>query len=107
MQNHLKTFQSTKHDTSKAVNGTVIRIPLRTKAQARKSKIVDREIPTEEIVKALHELGKEIREGGMLFLRHVRKVIARVDDTVLWQAQVVGATDEDTRYAFLMHSDYS
>ncbi|KAL8656205.1 MAG: hypothetical protein Q9210_000400 [Variospora velana] len=97
VQNHLKTFQSTKHDTPKAVNGTVFRIPLRTKAQAMKSKIVDREISTKEISEALYELGKEIREGGMLFLRHVRKVTARVDDNVLWQAEVVGATDEDTR----------
>lgn len=69
-----------------------------------KSKIVDREISTKEISEALHELGKEIREGGMLFLRHVRKVTARVDDNVLWRAEVVGSTDQDTRYAALIHS---
>lgn len=102
MQNHLKAFQSAKLDTSKAVDGTVIRIPLRTEAQAKKSKIVDRAISIDAIAKALHELGQEIREGGMIFLRHVQTVTARIDDTVLWKAQIVGATVEDTRYAPLL-----
>lgn len=97
MQNNLKPFKSAKVDTSRAVDATVIRIPLRTKAQAAKSKIVNREISTEEITKALHELGQEIKDGGMLFLRHVRKVTAKIDDTILWQAHATGATDEDTQ----------
>lgn len=97
MQNHLETFKSAKVETSHALDGTVIRIPLRTKAQATKSKIVNREISTEEIIKALHELGEEIKNGGMLFLRHVRKVTAKVDGTILWQAHATGATDEDTQ----------
>lgn len=97
MQNHLKTFKPATVDTSRAVDATVIRIPLRTKAQAAKSKIVNREISTEEITKALHELGQEIKEGGMLFLRHVRKVTAKVNDTVLWQAHATGATDDDSQ----------
>ena len=98
LKNHLETFNSAKVDTSNAVSGTVIRIPLRTEAQAPKSKIVNREISTEEITKALHELGQEIKDGGMLFLRHIRKVTAKIDDTILWQAHVAGATDEDTQY---------
>lgn len=97
MQNHLKTFNSATVDTSREVNSTVIRIPLRTKAQAAKSKIVNREISTEEITKALNELGQEIKEGGMLFLRHIRKVTAKVNDTLLWQAEATGVSDNDTR----------
>ncbi|KAL8934658.1 MAG: hypothetical protein Q9211_005115 [Gyalolechia sp. 1 TL-2023] len=97
MQNHLKAFNSAKVDTSRAVDGTVIRIPLRTKAQAARSKIVNREISIEEITEALHELGQEIKDGGMLFLRHVRKVTAKMNDTVLWQAHATGATVEDTQ----------
>ncbi|KAL8717029.1 MAG: hypothetical protein Q9225_005692 [Loekoesia sp. 1 TL-2023] len=97
MQNHLETFKSAKVETSHALDGTVIRIPLRTKSQAIKSKIVNREISTEEITKALHELGEEIKNGGMLFLRHVRKVTAKIDDNILWQAHATGATDEDTQ----------
>ncbi|KAL8934279.1 MAG: hypothetical protein Q9216_005988 [Gyalolechia sp. 2 TL-2023] len=97
MQNNLKPFKSATVDTSHAVDGTVIRIPLRTKAQAARSKIVNREISTEEITEALHELGQEIKAGGMLFLRHVRKVTAKINDTILWQAHATGATEEDTQ----------
>ncbi|KAL8828013.1 MAG: hypothetical protein Q9170_006784 [Blastenia crenularia] len=97
MQNHLKVFKAAEVDTSHAVESTIIRIPLRTKDQATKSKIVNREISIDEITKALHELGQEIKDGGMLFLKHVRKVTAKIDSTVLWQAQAKGATEEDNQ----------
>ena len=86
IQNHLKTFHRTDVNTSQAVNATVIRIPLRTESQAEKSKIVNRQATIQEITKALHDLGQEIREGGMLFLRYVRKVTVKIDSTVLWAA---------------------
>lgn len=98
LQNHLKTFQQAKVDTSRAVDATVIRIPLRTETQAESSKIVNRQATVEEIKKALCDLGREIRAGGMLFLRHVRKATARIDDAILWEARTTGATDEDTKY---------
>ncbi|KAL8696938.1 MAG: hypothetical protein Q9224_002540, partial [Gallowayella concinna] len=95
LQNHLKTFQQAKIDTSQAVDATVIRIPLRTASQAERSKIVNRQATVEEITKALYDLGQEIREGGMLFLRHVRRITAKIDGTILWEARNTGATDED------------
>ncbi|KAL8802700.1 MAG: hypothetical protein Q9182_003658 [Xanthomendoza sp. 2 TL-2023] len=97
LQNHLKTFQRAKIDTSQAVNATIIRIPLRTVAQAERSKIVNRQATVEEITKALYDLGHEIREGGMLFLRHVRRVAAQIDGTILWEARNTGVTDEDAK----------
>ncbi|KAL8724779.1 MAG: hypothetical protein Q9166_007757 [cf. Caloplaca sp. 2 TL-2023] len=98
-QNHLKTFQRANIDTSQAIESTVIRIPLRTEAQAKKSKIVNRQVTVEEIISALYDLGQEIREGGTLFLRHVRRITVRIDDTVLWEACTTGATKEDTKYS--------
>ncbi|KAL8669925.1 MAG: hypothetical protein Q9168_005505 [Polycauliona sp. 1 TL-2023] len=98
IQNHLKTFRRAGINTSQAVNATVIRIPLRTKSQAEKSKIVNRQATVQEITKALHDLGQEIREGGMLFLRYVRKVTVKIDGNVLWEASTTGATEEDTKY---------
>ncbi|KAL8805637.1 MAG: hypothetical protein Q9200_005350 [Gallowayella weberi] len=97
LQNHLKTFQQAKIDTSQAINATVIRIPLRTVVQAEKSKIVNRQVTVEEITKALYDLGHEIREGGMLLLRHVRRVTTKVDGTILWEARNTGVTDEDAK----------
>ncbi|KAL8770272.1 MAG: hypothetical protein Q9209_003908 [Squamulea sp. 1 TL-2023] len=97
MRNHLKTFHRAEVDTSKAVNATVIRIPLRTEAQAKTSKIVNRQATIEEITKALSDLGQEVKEGGMLFLRHVGRVTVKIDNDVLWKACTTGATEEDTK----------
>ncbi|KAL8785543.1 MAG: hypothetical protein Q9213_003291 [Squamulea squamosa] len=97
MRNHLKTFQRAEVDTSQAVNATVIRIPLRTEAQAKTSKIVSRQATIEEITKALSDLGQEVKEGGTLFLRHVRRVTVKIDKDVLWEACTAGVTEEDTK----------
>ncbi|KAL8996974.1 MAG: hypothetical protein Q9169_003625 [Polycauliona sp. 2 TL-2023] len=97
IQNHLKTFQRAGISTSEAVDATVIRIPLRTEPQAGKSKIVNRQVTVQEITKALHDLGQEVREGGMLFLRYVKKVTVKIDDNVLWAACTTGATEEDSK----------
>lgn len=77
----------------------MIRIPLRTESQAEKSKIVSRQVTIQEITKALYDLGQEIREGGMLFLRYVRKVTVKIDGNVLWEACTTGSAEEDTKYA--------
>ncbi|KAL8648970.1 MAG: hypothetical protein Q9226_005770, partial [Calogaya cf. arnoldii] len=97
IQNHLKTFQRAGVDTSQAVNATVIRIPLRTESQAKESKIVNRQATIQEITKALYDLGQEVRKGGMLFLRYVRRITVKIDSTVLWEAYTTGATEDDTK----------
>ena len=88
IQNHLKTFQAFNIDVSREIDETIIRIPLRTKAQAMTSKTVNREITREEIKDALDQFGREVREGGLLFLRYIEKVIVRIDDDVIWEAKV-------------------
>lgn len=70
---------------SKPLDGTIIRIPLRTKAQAERSKIVQKEVTIQDITNALSVLGREVREGGLLFLKHVRRMVVRVDDEVMWE----------------------
>lgn len=86
----MRTFQAFNFDPSLAFDGTIIRIPLRTKAQAQKSKIVDREVTTHQISEALSLLGHEVKQGGLLFLKHVRKMSVRIDDKVLWQVEMQG-----------------
>lgn len=86
-------------DFSKALNGTIIRIPLRTKAQAAQSKIVQKEVTVEDIIKALTVLGREVREGGLLFLKHVRTMIVRVDNEVIWEAHLKERYSSQQRYA--------
>ena len=90
IQNHLKTFQHFAVDTSRPFNGTLIRIPLRTDEQAAKSKISDRSVSTEQILDALHSLGHEIRQGGSLFLKHVRQITVRLDSSPIWKVRIDG-----------------
>lgn len=90
IKNHMKTFQAFNFDPLLAFDGTIIRIPLRTKAQAEKSKIVDREVTTHQISEALSLLGNEVKQGGLLFLKHVRKMSVRIDDKILWQVEMQG-----------------
>lgn len=80
-------------------NETIIRVPLRTEAQKETSKIAEKAISIGDIKVALEKFGQEIRAGGLLFLKHVRKVIIRVDDTVISTAQIIEDGSRDTRYA--------
>ena len=89
VQNHLKTFQALKLDVSREIDQTIIRIPLRTKAQALTSKIANREIVIKEIKDALDQFGREIRDGGLLFLRHIQMVTVRVNNDVIWEAKIL------------------
>ena len=88
LQAHLKTLSTFSLDTSIPFDGTIIRIPLRTKAQATESKIVQKEVTIYHIKEALALLGKEVRQGGLLFLKHVRKMTVRVDDTIMWEVHM-------------------
>lgn len=89
IQNHLQTFRAFNLDVSREINETIIRIPLRTKAQAITSKIVGREITIEEIKDALYQFGREVKEGGLLFLKHIQKVTVRINDDVIWEAKIL------------------
>ena len=85
IQNHLKTFGAFSLDVSKPLEGTIIRLPLRTKEQAGKSKIVQKDVSVLDITNALHVLGREVREGGLIFLKNVRKMTVRIDDKIMWE----------------------
>lgn len=79
------------------MDGTIIRIPLRTKAQAERSKIVQKEVTVQDITNALSVLGREVREGGLLFLKHVRRMVVRIDDEVMWEVHLEERCDNDQR----------
>ena len=78
-----------------------IRDRLRTKAQATESKIVQKEVTIEHIKEALVLLGKEVRQGGLLFLKHVRRMTVRVDDEVMWEVRMQERGLGHQRFAFI------
>lgn len=97
IQNHMKTFSKLGLDPCEPLNETVIHIPLRSEAQAAKSRIFSLRVDASAIRQALEEFGQELKEGGMLFLKHIRKVIIRIDDDVLLMAEISGTNEEDTQ----------
>lgn len=90
VQNHLKTLGSFNGlDLSKGVDQTIIRIPLRTESQAKISKIVGRVTTTQDIKKAFEEFGDEMKEGGLLFLKSICKIIIRIDSKTVAAIEIV------------------
>ena len=89
LQNHLKTFQAFGLDTSQDIQQTIIRVPLRTEAQAARSKIVEREIAVDDIRRALEQFAEEMKDGGLLFLKNIRSVILRIDDETICKIRIL------------------
>lgn len=89
LQNHLETFRTFDLDTSRGIQQTIIRVPLRTAAQAARSKIVNREIAVDEIKVALEQFAEEMREGGLLFLKHVRSITLRIDNETISKIKIL------------------
>ena len=96
IQNHLRAFRAFGLNHEEPLNQTVIRVPLRTAAQATRSKLFQLKIKTKEIEQALKEFGQEIKEGGLLFLKHVNRVIIRVDNDIIFDAKILVTNEKDT-----------
>ena len=103
IQNHLVTFNEFGLDRHSPLNQTIIRIPLRSSAQAAASKISQLEVELSDIRQALEEFSQEIEEGGLLFLKHIRKVIIRVGSDVVLNAAMLEGTKEDAQYISRLH----
>jgi sacsin len=74
IQNHMKAFQTVMTHVDRQLDGTIIRIPLRTQAQAIKSEISDRETTVDEILNVLRSFASEFGESGLLFMRNIEKL---------------------------------
>ena len=74
IQNHMAAFQSVMEHPNQPFQGTIIRIPLRTREQAMRSDICDRETTVPEIREVLEKFATEFGNSGLLFLRNIEKV---------------------------------
>lgn len=97
IQSHLSTFRTFNLDHRESLNQTIIRIPLRTANQATQSKIFGNKVDIEAIKRALEEFGREISEGGLLFLKNIRKIIIRYDSDVVLQAELLQINEEHAK----------
>jgi sacsin len=74
MRNQLKPFAEvlTDHDFRRPLDGTVVRIPLRTEAQAQRSRICQRSAKAEDIREVLESFAVGLGEGYGVFLRGIK-----------------------------------
>ncbi|KAH0562155.1 hypothetical protein GP486_003148 [Trichoglossum hirsutum] len=76
MRNQLKPFAEvlTEHDFRRPLDGTMIRLPLRTEKQAQISQICQKSVAAEEIRDVLKTCAGWLGEGYGVFLRGVKEI---------------------------------
>jgi sacsin len=74
MQNHMQAFETVMERIDQHLEGTAIRIPLRTKAQGTKSEISGRETTVSEILDVFQSFASDFGKNGLLFMRNVEKL---------------------------------
>jgi sacsin len=74
IKNQMAAFQSVMKQLDQKLDGTIIRIPLRTQAQAKKSDISNRETTVSDVVEVLRSFASEFGDSGLLFMRNVEKL---------------------------------
>ena len=76
MANQLMPFSGvlTEHDFRAPLDGTVIRLPLRTKEQALKSKICQTSVGVEEVRDVLRGFAEGFSDGYGVFLKNVGEI---------------------------------
>jgi sacsin len=80
MKNQMIAFTAAISEFDRPFQGTIIRIPLRTLAQAEKSEICERETTISEVKNVLERFGAEFHHTGLLFMKNVEKISISVGD---------------------------
>ncbi|MCJ1404884.1 hypothetical protein MMC11_008110 [Xylographa trunciseda] len=93
MKNQLSAYSSLFSDFNRPLEGTIVRIPLRTALQAQESAICDEETTISAVQSSMEGFGREIYQGGLLFLRNVIKVSLSVDMEQLTSTEVVNTSE--------------
>jgi sacsin len=74
IMNQMDAFQAVMEHLDQKLDGTIIRIPLRTQAQALKSEISNRGTTVSEVSEVLQSFASEFGGSGLLFMRNVEKL---------------------------------
>ncbi|TGO23441.1 hypothetical protein BPAE_0132g00110 [Botrytis paeoniae] len=74
MRIHMSVFQELLEHLDQSLDGTIIRIPMRTNAQAQISKISDRQTTVAEMAMVLKKFADEFSNGGLVFMKHVARI---------------------------------
>jgi sacsin len=74
MLGQMAAFQAVTNIFHQPLDGTIIRIPLRSAAQATRSKIINRKTTISELDNVLKTFPLEFGVKGLLFMRHIEKL---------------------------------
>ena len=77
IQNHMAALGMVMNHLDRPLDGTIIRIPLRTKTQADASEISKRETTVSDLMEVLQSFAAEFGENGLLFMRNIEKLEIR------------------------------
>jgi sacsin len=77
MKNQMAAYQTLMKHYDRPFGGTIIRVPLRTQAQAEKSEIVKRATTTPELVDVIKTFASDFGHNGLLFMRNIEKLELR------------------------------
>ncbi|CUS15647.1 unnamed protein product, partial [Tuber aestivum] len=88
MKNQLSAFDSILKTYDTTFDGTIIRLPLRSEAQAIRSEIVEDHLSTsQKDIEDVFQLFTNELVESLLFLRNLRSITLRIDDTVFARAE--------------------
>ena len=79
-------------DPQQSFHGTIIRLPLRTPEQAKKSKIIELAITPDDVLKELKVFQKEVAES-LLFLKNIETIEFNIDNQFLGVAEITNVAE--------------
>lgn len=89
MANHLRTFALLNSEWDRPFIGTIIRIPLRSKCQAKLSEISLKETSIPDIRFSMDRFATEMGFNGLLFLKSVHQIELCVDNQQLNKIEIL------------------
>lgn len=89
MKGHMSAFHKLLYPLDQPLDGTIIRLPLRTEQQAQTSLISDRHTSVTEMSDVLDSFAAEFSNGGLLFMKHVVKIIIESEMTGLIELETL------------------
>ncbi|MCJ1433205.1 hypothetical protein MMC27_002564 [Xylographa pallens] len=93
MENQLSAYSSFLSEFDRPLDGTIIRIPLRTAVQSRESAIRDQGTTVLDVQSSMEGFGTEVHQGGLLFLKSVTKVSLYMDENHLASTEVMNKSE--------------
>jgi sacsin len=93
MKNQMSAFSAIIKKIDRPFQGTIIRIPLRTEAQAIRSEICSRATTVSDVEEVVKSFCSEFGTSGLLFMKHVERIKIEIGNTLAFDIKVFNAED--------------